>query len=401
MTLEEARAQFPGLKDKVYLDAAAVSLTPRAAADGINEFLELALSGDAEDASMLHIAMDNIRDLAIDEASKMMHADTGNIALVESTTHGLNIAANALPLQKGDNVLIADTEYLQVAIPWSMKQKSTGISIRPVHNRDNGLLLPEDFEREMDANTKAVCVSSVQWCSGCRLDMRGLAEICRAKGAWLVVDGVQELGAMAVDLSTQYADFYIAGGHKWLNAPFGCGVMFISDRALDALEPDSYGYMALEPDPRGWGEYFRTPGITPFREYNFPKTAKTFEIAGTSNYPGAAGLGRSLALFNEIGTGVIERHIRKLTGLLHDELHKLGASVVTKPDPELRSGITIFNYYDAHGENLALLEKILEERIFISMRYTSHVGGIRVSTHLFNTEEDIMKLIASVRRHTQ
>src|SRR5436853_6705406 len=85
----------------------------------------------------------------------------------------------------------------------------------------------------------------------------------------------------------QYADFLIAGGHKWLNSPFGCSINFLSDRVLAELAPNSYGYLALSEPTGGWGEYFRTPEITPFREYTFPRVAKTFEIAGTSNYPGA------------------------------------------------------------------------------------------------------------------
>ena len=91
----------------------------------------------------------------------------------------------------------------------------------------------------MDRRTKVVCVSSVQWCSGYRLDMKGLGELCRSRGVWLVVDAIQEMGALEIDLGRQYADFLTAGGHKWLNAPHGCGVMYVSERVLKELEPDS------------------------------------------------------------------------------------------------------------------------------------------------------------------
>jgi len=400
MNLEEARRSFPGLNDKVYLDAAAISLAPQQAYDGIRQFLELAISGEAEDASSLHITMDVMRQETIKEAAKMLNTSPKNIALVESTTHGLNIAANAIPLEKGDNVLIADTEFPQVAIPWAKKQETIGITIKQIHNKNGGVLTPEDFEKSMDARTKAVCVSSVQWCSGYRLDTKTLGNICRDRGIWLVVDAVHEIGVMETDLSVHYTDFRVAGGHKWLNAPFGCGVMFVSDRVINELEPCSYGYLALEVPECGWGEYFQTPNITPFREYNFPSTAKKYEIAGTSNYPGAVGLGKSLKLINNIGIKNIENHVHKLTDFLHKELDKIGAKVVTKREPEHRSGITIFNYYDTPKQNQKLLKKILQERIFISIRYTSHIGGIRVSTHFYNTEEDILKLITALKKHT-
>jgi len=399
MTIDDARKSFPGLKNKVYLDAAAVSLPPRQAIDGIHRFLDLALYGDAEDASSLHIAMDALRQEAAGQAAVMLHVAGDTIALIESTTHGLNIAANSIPLERGDSVLIADTEFLQVAIPWMKKQETAGIAVKQVHAGGGGVLTPEDFENAIDARTRVVCVSSVQWCSGFRLDMAALGALCRDRNIWLIVDAVQEMGAMDIDLSARYADFVIAGGHKWLNAPFGCGIMYVSDRVIRELEPPAYGYLALETPEGGWGEYFRTPDITPFRTYRFPATAKKFEIAGTSNYPGAVGLGKSLKLFNDIGMPAVEKQIRTLTDLLHAELQAIGAHVVTKPDPERRSGITIFTFFETPQQDRELLKRALAENIFISMRYTSRVGGIRVSTHFYNTEEDILSLIASLKRH--
>ena len=399
MTPEDVRDSFPGLKDKVFLDAAALSLTPVQARAAIESFLDLAVGGDAKDASQLHIAMDLLRNRPIAEAATLLHAPARNIALVESTSHGLNIAASALPLRAGDNVLVADTEFLQVAIPWATMREPADVDIMPVPSHDEGVLTPADFEAAINPRTRAVCVSSVQWCSGYRLDIAGISEVCRRRGIWLVVDAIQEMGAMEIDLSVQYADFLMAGGHKWLNAPFGCGIMFIGDRALAELEPPTHGYLALDAPDGGWSEYFRTPAITPYREYSFPRTAKRFQIAGTSNYPGAAGLGASLALVNEIGITNVERHIRRLTDLLHEELGELGARLVSKRDPANRSGITSFRLHDDPADDRRVLDKVLAEKILISIRYTSGVGGIRVSTHYYNTEDDVRRLCEALRRH--
>ena len=399
MDLTEARSSFPGVTDKVYLDAAAVSLTPLEARRGIERFLDLAVSGDAESASQLHVLMDEMRLSAVDEAAALLRTNAENIALIESTTHGLNIAANAIPLSRGDNVLIADTEYLQVAIPWSKKQESVGIEIKPVRSHDEGVLTPDDFAAAIDHRTRVVCVSSVQWCSGYRIDIKSLSSFCRTKGIWLVVDAIQEMGAMEIDLASQHADFLIAGGHKWLNAPFGCGAMFVSDHALGELEPVSHGYLALDPPDGGWGSYFQTPDITPYRDYGFQTGAKRFEIAGTSNYPGAVGLGESLRLLNAIGIQQVEHHIRKLTDLLHDELDRLGARLVTKRGHECRSGITIFRCHEDRSRDLALLDRLLDDRVLISIRYTSNVGGLRASTHYYNSEDDVMQLVEGIKRH--
>lgn len=399
MDLKRARASFPGLADKAFLDAACVSLIPSQAYEGMRDFLDMALNCPEEDASIHHIAMDALRHEAVAEAAKLLRVPGERVALVESTTHGLNIAANSIPLAKGDEILIADTEFLQVAIPWVKKAESIGVVVKPVKSRDEGVLELADFERAMGPRTKVVCVSSVQWCSGYRIDSQALGDLCAARGIWFVVDAIQELGAMDMDFSKIKADFVVAGGHKWLNSPHGCGIMAISQRVLAELEPDSWGYLALEAPEGGWGEYFRTPSITPYRDYRFPRTAKKFELSGTSNYPGAVGLGKALKLVNDVGIEVSERRILELTGLLHAGLNRLGLHIVSKPDPKLRSGITIFRAFPEARENQALLQKLLADRVYVAMRYTSGVGGIRVSTHYFNNEEDIEQLLASLKRH--
>jgi selenocysteine lyase/cysteine desulfurase len=399
MDFKSARASFPGLADKVFLDAACVSLIPRQAYDGIKSFLDMAMSCPEEDASIHHIAMDSLRREAVVEAAKLMRIPETRISLVESTTHALNIAANSIPLQKGDEILLADTEFLQVAIPWVKKAEAIGVVIKQVHSHDEGVLEVADFEKAITAKTKVLCVSSVQWCSGYRLDSKALGELCASKGIWFVLDAIQELGAMDMDFSKIKADFAIAGGHKWLNSPHGCGIMALSERALRELEPTSWGYLALEDPEGGWGEYFRTPSITPYREYRFPRNAKKFEIAGTSNYPGAIGLGKSLKLVNDVGIAKSEAHILDLTAYLHEGLNALKMHVVSKSDPKLRSGITIFRAFPGAKENQALMQKILKDRIYVAMRYTSNVGGIRISTHYFNDREDIDKLVASLKKN--
>lgn len=397
MSLEAARRLFPAVEDVTFLDAAAVSLVPTTAQEDMEEFLRLCVRPVARDASQHHIWMDRQRERAVDEAARLLNCPPREIALVESTTHGLNIAAQSLPLRAGDRVLIADTEFLQVAIPWKMMEAGAGIEIVPVRSGPDGVLLVEDFAAAMDDRTRVLCVSSVQWSSGYRVDLAALGDLCRERGVFLVVDAIQELGACRMDLARTPVDMLVAGGHKWLNAPFGCGVMYVSPELLERLEPPGYGYLALEEPAGGWGEYFRTPSISPFSEWTFQHGAKRFEIAGTSNYPGAIGLGASLALVNDLGIAAVHDHILRLTDRLHEELGDLGVHVVSQREPaSVRSGITVFDLGSVE-ENRRILQALLDERVLVAMRYTSGVGGIRVSTHYFNDEDDILRLTEILR----
>jgi len=393
----EARNTFPATNNLVYLDAAAVSLISEPVNQAIRSFLDICIQPGSADASRHHLVMDEMRHRAIEEAAILLNAQEEQIALVESTTHGLNIAANAIPLEAGDRILIADTEYLQVSIPWKMKESSVGVELVPVPTGPDGALTADHFEAAMDDRTRVVCVSSVQWCSGHRIDLGALGDLCRSRDIYLVVDAIQQLGACPLDVQETPVDFLMAGGHKWLNAPFGCGILYVAPHRIRELNPDSWGYLALETPEGGWGEYFRRPEISPYSEWTFQQTATKFEIAGTSNYPGAIGLGASLAQINELGIRNIHGQIMGLSHRLRAGLESLGARLVSPEGPdEARSGITIFRMHDSPEGDRVLLEKLLEKKIYIAQRYTSGVGGLRASTHFYNNEEDVESLLNAI-----
>src|SRR5512144_426260 len=113
MNIENVREQFTALRDKVFLDAACVSLAPHVAVEAIKHFLEMAAGCPAPSSTHQHIAIDEVRAAARPQAARLIGAGEDEIALVESTTHGLTLAADAIPLGRGDRVLLCDLEYLQ------------------------------------------------------------------------------------------------------------------------------------------------------------------------------------------------------------------------------------------------------------------------------------------------
>ena len=392
------KEHFPGAHDKTFLDAACVGLATIESKRAIERFLDDAVSCRARDASIHHIALDRARAQAVREGARLLDADEDEIALVESTTHGLNVVAAAIPFAPDENVVLCDLEFLQVAIPWlKLAERGAIREVRTVENLD-GAVPVEAFAEQIDDRTRAVVVSSVQWTNGYAVDLDGLAEVCRAHDALLVVDAIQQLGATRLSVADVGVDVVVAGGHKWLNAPFGCGLLYVRRSVLPTLRMPSWGYLGLPAPEGGWGRYFATPSSTPVRIYDFPTTAKSLEINGTSNYPGAVGLGASLELINAVGIAAIEEHVLRLAGRLRRGLTRLGVRVVTRPEHDARSGITTFEVSDRPEENEALLDALLDERIYVALRYTSRVGGIRVSTHLYNDEDDVDRLLHAVAR---
>ena len=399
MDFDNIRDQFPALKEKVFLDAACASLAPRAAVEAIREFLDIALLCPSRSSTLHHIAMDDMRARARPEIARLINAGEDEVALVESTTHGLSIAANSLPLERGDRVLLCDLEFMQVAVPWCQKREEAGIEIDVVPHR-NGEVRIEDIADRIGARTRVVSISSVQWSNGYRSDLGALGALCRDRGVWLVVDAIQQLGAVPIDVKETPVDMLACGGHKWLNSPFGAGFLYVRRDLVEEMRPPVAGYLSLEEPEGGWGNYFQTPSIKPVRDYRFVREARRYEVGGTSNYPGAIGLAASVRMINELGASRIRDRIYDLTDRLIAGLQEIGVEIVTPLDRKNRSGIVTFSVGEAR-DNLALMERLLERQVLVSVRYTSHIGGVRVSCHFYNSFEDIDRLLDVVAKRRE
>jgi len=394
MDFETAREQFPALPQKTFLDAACVSLAPRVATDAIREFLDVALQCPAASSTLHHISMDEMRAGARPAVARLINADENEIALVESTSHGLTIAAQAIPLAAGDRVLLCDLEFMEVAIPWIQLQ-SRGIEIDVIRTR-GGRFSAEDFAAKLTARTRVIALSSVQWSNGFRCDLDAISALVAERGVWLVVDAIQQLGAIPLDVKKTRVDFLACGGHKWLNSPFGTGFLYISRDAFSKLQRPLTGYMSVAPPSGGWGAHFQDPSIQPVMNYRFVDGAAGFETGGTSNYAGAIALAASLNLVTDLGPTRIASRIYELTERLIAGLRTIGVEVVTPAEHNHRSGIVTFSVGSA-AENIALMQKLLQQKILVSVRYTSNVGGIRVSCHYFNNFADIDRLLEGVQ----
>ena len=180
MTIDDARREFPVLQQQVFLDSACVSLVPQRVIQKLRTLLDFVAFCPSCSSTQLHIDMDAMRGTARPQIAKLINAAESDIALVESTTHGLNLVANAIPLQRGDRILLSDLEFIEVAIPWIQKREEIGIEIDVLPNR-NGQFTPEDIEAAITSNTRALALSSVQWNNGFRCDLDAISRLCRER----------------------------------------------------------------------------------------------------------------------------------------------------------------------------------------------------------------------------
>ena len=398
MNLASARNFFPGTRDRAFLDAACVSLMPIQAAEALHQLAAALVACPHPDASTHHIALDASADEPRRQVARLINARPEDVALVESTTHALQVVAACVPLSAGDRLLVGETDFLGLAVPWIGRRQREGFEIVTVAHRQ-GRLLPDDFAQAANASTRLVLLSSVQWSSGFRADLAAFAELARRRGWVLVVDAIQHLGALPLDVRSAPVDFLVCGGHKWLNAPAGRGFLYAAPRWQQATGSRCpRGYLHIRQPAEGWADYFATPTIPAVRDYDFVDDARAFELGGTANYPGNVVLGAAVALLNEIGPAAIERHVLDLGDELIEGLERAGTGVVSPREGPARSGIISFTLGDGVARDRAFLQRLWDERIVISHRYTAGVGGLRVSIHLYNDRSDVERLLQAVAR---
>jgi cysteine desulfurase/selenocysteine lyase len=178
---------------------------------------------------------------------------------------------------------------------------------------------------------------------------------------------------------------------------FGMGFLYVNKNILDIMEPDFYGYFNLKDPEGGWGEYLQSPKRSPFDKFQIKNTAQKFETGGSGNYIGALGLYENIKTINDYGIKNIETKIMELNSELEKGLSLIDSvRFASDLQPGSRSGITTFNLIKGILLEKELAEYLEKRGIFISLRYTSGVGGIRVSPHYYNTKDDIFNFLNAV-----
>lgn len=390
------KEEWPVLETMTFLDAACVSFAPQRTVKAVKAFADMTAVQEEANSSAHHIAMDSLRHKAYDEATKLLNADPEEIALVESTSHGLNIAAQGIELQDGDNIITTNLEFIQVALPWCVMRKDKNIDIRVCKTEDNRFTA-KDFAALVDDKTKLIVMSTLEWCNGWQTDLIELGDYCKEKGVYLVVDAVQQLGVTKIDTKACHIDILTAGGHKWLNSPYGTGVLYVNKETLPKLKQSYAGYLNTTVPEGGWGAYWENPAAPSVNNWTFDNTARKFEIGGTSNYTGAIALGESLALVNEIGIENIEKRVREIAVYCMDRIEEIGGTLITHRDPGHFGGIVIARLYDDLDVDRMILKKLHARRIFIAQRFTDFIGGFRISCQYFNNEKDIDTMIDAMK----
>ena len=308
-------------------------------------------------------------------AASLINARRDQIAFAQNTSAGLALIANGIDWRAGDNIVTAECEFPANIVPWLRIKREFGVDLRMAQERD-GRLETEEILSLIDGRTRLVTLSFVQYASGYRADLATIGRYCRERDLLFVVDAIQGLGALRLDVEASYIDALSADAHKFLLGTEGCAIFYLSARAMERVKPTLVGWFSLEyPDNHG---KFDQP---------YAKSARRFE-PGSLNTLGVAGLGASLALFQEIGMEKIEKYLIDLGDYLCERLSERGYQVISARRESEKSAVICCRHEKHSAESLA--QSLGERQIVTAAR----AGRLRISPHFYNTRDEIDRLIA-------
>ena len=177
--------------------------------------------------------------------ARLIGASADEIAFLYATSEGENIVARGLGLAAGDNVVVDELHYNTTFVLYRELERTAGIELRIVKARD-GAVHVDDMARAVDRRTRLVSVAWVSHQNGFRHDLRPLADLAHAHGAYLYADAVQAVGMFPVDVAQAGVDFMAAGTYKWLLGSFGVAPFYIRKALLDRIPLDRYGALHVE-----------------------------------------------------------------------------------------------------------------------------------------------------------
>ena len=397
------REDFPTLRQQVngrplvYLDSGATSQKPSAVLEKLRYFYENDNANVHRGIHALSMRATDAYEAARARAAHFINAeDSAEIIFTRGTTESINLVAATWAianLKKGDVILITEMEHHSNLVPWQLAAQRTGAVLKyiPVLGADaEGGLDLEAADKLITPEVKLLALTHVSNTLGW---VNPVAELCakaRQVGARTLIDAAQSIGHLPVDVQVIGCDFLAFSGHKMLG-PTGIGVLYGRKELLNAMPPyHGGGGMINNVD---------------FFESRWKPAPERFE-AGTPNVADAVALATAMDYIDRVGRAAIDAHDRDLSGYAMSVLTDIpGIRILGPRAGQPRSGVVSFSLSDAHAHDVVTFAD--QDGIALRgghhcnqplMRKLGLTSTTRASFYLYNTEEEIDRLVASLRR---
>jgi cysteine desulfurase / selenocysteine lyase len=387
MNIAQLRHDTPATANLIHFNNAGAALMPTAVTDAVSGYLTYEAQHGGYEAQATHA--NSLTDFYAN-AAQLLGCQPRNIAVCYSATDAYARALSAIPFRAGDVILTTNDDYISNQFAFLSLQKRFSIRVVRADDLPGGGVRPDhliDLARQL--KPALIAVTHVPTNSGRIQPVELFGPVAREVSAWYLVDACQSVGQMPVDAVAIGADFLSVTGRKFLRGPRGTGLLYVSDRALDAgLEP-------LFIDMRGadW---------TADDDYSPQPTARRFEQWESSP---ALVLGLSVALHyaHAVGLGDIQKRNALLMNRLRLGLANVPGLRLLDEDEQL-ANLLLFTLPGQQPD--ALQARLKQQRVNFSMSYTNFAlidwqrkgveWAVRFSPHYYNTEAEIATVIQLV-----
>ena len=398
--IKEIREEYPILKHWVYLNAGDQAPPARYWMEAIKECLGFYQAGKIEDVvpygEATHPFLAPVFFETIKKSAKLIHAKKEEVTNHYRIMTGANLIINdLLKWERGDNTVFTDLDYPSIPYILMNLRRKKGIELRRINHRGKEIPIDE-LEKAIDDRTRLVVINhTMPWSGYTYNNIKEISNIAHDHGAYVIDDAFQTVGAMDVDVHKDGIDFLLTGSYKWQCGPEGAGIFYVRQEIIDEFDPDFRNYLWVEVPS---GIPFESPEHDNVKHWDYPmvKTANRFEM-GTCVTPILFGWNATLDFLLDIGIKNIENRVKMLGSYLIDRLYEIGCEVITPENRNKRHGLIVYTTGDRtlDKESFERFNKppMGEKPIKVTLRFVGGLGGIRVSTHFFNTKDEIDYLI--------
>ncbi len=390
------KEDFPIFKNRdiAYLDSGATAQKPQIVIDAINNFYDKFNANPHRGAYTLSVEATAVYEDTRAKIAKFINAKhPEEIIFSKNASESLNLLAYSYGLdnlKKGDDVVISIMEHHSNLVPWQFVTQKTGSELKYMYINDEFELSKEEIESKITDNTKIVGITHVSNVLGTINNVKEIIKYAHKKGAVVIVDASQSIPHMKIDVQDLDADFLVFSGHKMF-APLGIGVLYGKRELLNKMNPFLMGGDMIE--------YVYEQKTT------FAPLPNKFE-AGTQNVEGVVGLGAAIDYINSIGYDKIQEHDREIVEYAREKLSKLDyLDIYMTPNAENHSAVISFNIKGVHPHDVASI--LDSENVCVRsgnhcaqplMRFLGIDSTCRASFYIYNTKEDVDRLIAGIEK---
>ncbi len=395
--LRALRADFPILEREinghklVSLDSAAPTQKPQSVLDAMDDYYRLHNSNVHRGAHTLAGEATEMYEGARSKVARFIGADASQLVFTRGTTTAINHIAYGWGLnhlKPGDKIIVTIMEHHANIVPWQMVCRHTGAELVYLELNDDFTVDTGALDTVLSTDVKVISFSGMSNVTGALGPIDVLSEAARSVGALSVMDAAQLVPHSPVDVAQFDVDFLAFSAHKMLG-PTGIGAMWGKKERLEEMEP-----------AEGGGEMINTVGR---HESTWAPVPHKFE-AGTPPIAEAVGFGAAVEYLEAVGMDVVEAHERELTAYALEKLSEVPDLTIYGPtDVAVRGSAVSFELGDVHPHDIATI--LDQDGVAVRaghhcakplMKYLNVPATARASFYLYNVEEEIDALVASL-----